>query len=104
MQRKRYFMQHADDGFAAGDQRFSGQEPVGLMRRVQVGQRFIHQQHLSLNGQRTRQQHALAFTTRQLPERPAPPVPGVGGAQRFFDGGMVVSAGRCQPGLVRQAA
>ena len=63
LQRKRDLMQHADDGFAAAHKRFGQQQPVGLMRRVEVGQRFVHQQHLGFNGQGTRQQHALTLPT-----------------------------------------
>ena len=46
LQRQRDFVQHADHGLAAGHQLAHHQQPVGLVRRVEVGQRLVHQQHL----------------------------------------------------------
>ena len=97
-------MQHTDHGLAAGDQAPDQQQPVGLVRRVEVGQRLVHQQHIGIHRQRPGQQHALAFTARQFTQAAVPPLPGMGGAQGGFNGSMVGHAGRGQPGLMRQAA
>ena len=98
------FMQRADHGSALGHQLLHHRQPVGLVRRVQIGQGFVHQQHLGLYGQGTGQQHALAFTSAKLAQAAAAPAPGLGGLQSLLHGGMVGGAGRGQPGLVRQAA
>ena len=104
LQGHRYLMQHADHGAALGDQGLHAFEPVGLVRRVEVGQGFVHQQHAGLHGQGARQQHALALPARETAHAAHAPVPALGLAQRLLHSGMVCLAGRRQPALVRQAA
>ncbi|MNK75108.1 hypothetical protein D3C87_946430 [compost metagenome] len=101
-QRHRQFVQHADHGAALRDQFACRLHPVRLMRRIEVGQRLVHQQQLGLDRQRARQQHALAFAARQLPQRTVAPVPGLGAAQCAFDGIAIGFAGCREPALVRQ--
>jgi hypothetical protein len=103
VQRQRDFMQHADHRAPAGDQLAHHAQPVGLVRQVEVGQGFVHEQHLRLHGQRARQQHTLALATGELAQRALAPVPGLRGAQRLLHRGVVGRAGRRQPGLVREA-
>ena len=55
-------MQNADHGFTLRHQRPHQQQPLGLVRRIQVRQRLVHQQQLRLHRQRPGQQHALTFT------------------------------------------
>jgi hypothetical protein len=83
------FVQHADHGLAVSHQGLHDVQPVGLVRRVEVGQGFVHQQHLGLHRQGAGQQHALALAARQLAERSGAPVPGLGGAQGALDGGAI---------------
>ena len=52
LQRHRQLMQHADHGAAVRHELAHQQQPVGLVRRVEVGQGLIHQQHLRLHSER----------------------------------------------------
>ena len=97
------FVQHADHGFALGHQGTHLLQPVHLVRRVEVDQGLVHQQHLRVHRQCTRQQHALAFAAGQSPQAPLAPVPSLGGEQRARHLGVVLCAGASQPVLVRQA-
>ena len=63
------FMQHADHGFALRHQPAHQGSQSAWCGGSRVGQRLVHQQHLRLHRQRTRQQHALAFAARQLAQR-----------------------------------
>ena len=74
------------------------------MRRIEVGQGFIHQQHIGFNCQSAGQQHPLALAARELAQRPAPPFPRLRGPQRPLHRCPVGRAWRSQPGLMRQAA
>ena len=97
-------MQHADHGFALRHQAAHQRDPVGLVRRVQVGQGFVHQHHVGLHRQQPRQQNALPLAARKRAQWAALPVPGLGLAQGALHRRVIGRAGRCQPGLVRQAA
>jgi len=72
-------------------------QPVGLVRWVQIGQGFVHQQNLRLNRQCTRQQHPPALAARELRQGPKAPVPGLRGTQRTLHSRHVPRAGAAQP-------
>ncbi|MDT4869877.1 hypothetical protein FQZ97_1049290 [compost metagenome] len=73
------------------------------MRRIEVGQRLIHQQQFSLDRQRARQQHTLPLAAGELPQRTVAPVPGLGAAQCALHRIAIGFAGCSQPALMRQA-
>jgi hypothetical protein len=103
LQRHGDFVQHADHGLALRHQRAHQRQPVGLVRRVQVGQGLVHQQHLRLHGQR-----AASSTRWRSPPDSSP-------RRRSRQSQACVARNACstprgrppgrgQPGLVRQAA
>ena len=80
------FVQHAHHRFALCHQILHPGNPVGLMRGVQMHERFIHQQQIGLGSQGPRQQHPLAFAARELPQQPIAPRPGAHGVQGLLYG------------------
>ena len=97
-------MQHADHGGAPRPQTAHGLQPVGLVRRIEVGQWLVHEQDVGLDTERARQQHALPLAAGQRAHTAVSPFPGLGLAQVFFNHGQILRIRFAQPGLVWQAS
>ena len=97
-------VQHADHRGALGQEAMHLLQPVHLVRRVQIGQWFVHQHDGRIDRQGAGQQHPLALTARQLAQSALAPIPGLGGFQGRLDHLLVQHTGRRQPVLKRQAA
>jgi hypothetical protein len=105
LQRDRQLVQHTHHRDAASCFGVHELQPIGLVRRIQVRQRFVHQQHLGLHREGAREQHALALAAGEFGQRPLAPGATLGGLHRPLDRRVVLHAGRGEPArLVRQAA
>ena len=63
-------------------------------RRVEVGQRLVHQEHARLAHDRPAERHALALTARQLPRTPAEDLLDAEDARRFANAPLDLILGR----------
>ena len=103
-QRQRQVVQHAHDRLARAHLARTQPHQRHLVRRVEMRRRLVEQQQRRVDGERAREQHALALAARELVQAAVLPGAAFGVGHRAVDARLVVGARRAEEAEARQAA